>query len=419
MGKARDDLYQRLHGFKTINRGYKREGQSDWYYVDPRYDDDDPRGKIDVESENSPNPRLNDILDDDMRRNPQDYYIWRTKKDDRVRGKHAEREGEIFNWHVPPEGGHPGEDYNCRCRAEPYEPEKYKKKPMIINVGGLEMFKELQSEMKPVDFKLNGLPQYAANDKANTASDAVYASNYEYAHRKVKFRSPEEEKLLRHMADVIVESEAEKRHPYLDSKGLITTGKGNNINSWEQFKSVNWMIGNRPATEDEVKAMYDELGRQRERLQKEYDELQKFKREHPLEYAKWPESKKKDNGAFNYTAGYYIKYTNIRISQEEVDYHTFTHLQNDYDVLKKAFAGFDNQPLSFKEAVFDIQYNVRGGINSFGKFIDAYDGFMQTHNKRYFNEMLKQSHRKDVDNDRNVKTAERILRAYKNMVSSF
>ena len=36
------------------------------------------------------------------------------------------------------------------------------------------------------------------------------------------------------------------------------------------------MIGDRPATEDEVKAMYDELGRQRERLQKEYNEVQKF-----------------------------------------------------------------------------------------------------------------------------------------------
>lgn len=45
---------------------------------------------------------------------------------------------------------------------------------MIVDVSGLDMFKELQSEMKPVDFKLNGLPQYAANDKANVATDAGY-----------------------------------------------------------------------------------------------------------------------------------------------------------------------------------------------------------------------------------------------------
>ncbi|MBR3661667.1 MAG: hypothetical protein IKN67_00105 [Alphaproteobacteria bacterium] len=312
-----------------------------------------------------------------------------------------------------------GEDYNCRCWAEPYRPERYADKPMMVDVSGLDMFKDLQKALMPADLSPQNSLQYAANDKAGIAADAVYTSNSAYTHREVKFRSPEEEKLLRHMAAVIVESENNVKHPYLDSKGYITVGKGNNINRWEQFKSVNWMIGDRPATEDEVKAMYDELGRQRERLQKEYDEVQKFKREHPDEYAKWPESKKKDNGPFNYSAGYYAKYTNIRVSQKEVDYHTFTHLQNDYDVLKRTFTDFDNQPISFKEAVFDIQYNVVGGIKSFGKFIDAYNGFMQTHNKEYFTEMLKQSRRKDVDNDRNIKTAEKILKAYGSMVSSF
>lgn len=44
---------------------------------------------------------------------------------------------------------------------------------------------------------------------------------------------------------------------------------------------------------------------------------------------------------------------------------------------------------------------------------------MRTHSQKDFDEMLKQSHRKDVDNDRNVKTAERILKAYGSMVSSF
>ena len=415
MKNLRNELYQEMHGFKALKRDYVTKGKSKFYYLDPRYDEDDERSQINVPDENIPNPRLGAILADDIKENPHNYYIWRTKGDDKVRSKHAEREGKIFNKHIPPEGGNPGEDYNCRCWAEPYDEQEYKNKPMIIDVSGLEMFKEL----KPIDFTTKGLPLYADNDKANMTNDAVYVPNNAYVHRKVKFRSPEEEKLLRHMADVIVESENDIKHPYLDSKGLITIGKGNNINRWEQFKSVEWMIGNRPATEKEVKAMYDELCRQRERLQKEYDEVQEFKRLHPAEYAKWPKSKRKDNGPFNYTADYYTKYTNIRVSQEEIDYHTFTHLQNDYDVLKRTFTDFDNQPLSFKEAVFDIQYNVRGGINSFGKFIDAYNNFMLTHNKNYFDEMLKESGRKDVDNERNIKTVERILRAYVNMVNSF
>ena len=178
--ELRDDIYQRMHGFKTVKRGYRKDGQSKWYYIDPRgaHSVEDMK-EIDVPSENAPNPKLNDILADDMQKNPQDYYIWRTKKDDKVRGKHAEREGEIFNWHVPPEGGHPGEDYNCRCWAEPYKPERYADKPMIVDVSGLDMFKELQSEMKPVDLNTKNFPQYAANDKTNTATDAVYGKNEE------------------------------------------------------------------------------------------------------------------------------------------------------------------------------------------------------------------------------------------------
>ena len=47
------------------------------------------------------------------------HYIWRTRNDGKVRSSHADREGQVFAWDDPPVGGHPGEDYNCRCRAEP------------------------------------------------------------------------------------------------------------------------------------------------------------------------------------------------------------------------------------------------------------------------------------------------------------
>lgn len=48
-------------------------------------------------------------------------YIWRTVKDDRVRPEHAAREGQIFSWTDPPDDGHPGEAFGCRCWAEPVE----------------------------------------------------------------------------------------------------------------------------------------------------------------------------------------------------------------------------------------------------------------------------------------------------------
>lgn len=57
-------------------------------------------------------------------------YRWRTALDERVRGRedglypnavpsHWAREGKVFSWDKPPEGGHPGEAIQCRCYAEP------------------------------------------------------------------------------------------------------------------------------------------------------------------------------------------------------------------------------------------------------------------------------------------------------------
>lgn len=50
------------------------------------------------------------------------HYIWRTRGDERVRSSHAANNGKIFAWDTPPDTGHPGEDYGCRCWAEPHKP---------------------------------------------------------------------------------------------------------------------------------------------------------------------------------------------------------------------------------------------------------------------------------------------------------
>ncbi len=51
---------------------------------------------------------------------PTTHYIWRTRGDNRVRASHAANNGKVFAWDNPPATKHPGEDYNCRCTAEPY-----------------------------------------------------------------------------------------------------------------------------------------------------------------------------------------------------------------------------------------------------------------------------------------------------------
>lgn len=47
-------------------------------------------------------------------------YVWVTADDDRVRKDHADKNGKVFRWDKPPKDtGHPGEDINCRCIAQP------------------------------------------------------------------------------------------------------------------------------------------------------------------------------------------------------------------------------------------------------------------------------------------------------------
>ena len=52
---------------------------------------------------------------------PTTHYIWRMQRDGKVRPSHAANDGRVFAWDAPPATGHPGEDYGCRCTAEPYK----------------------------------------------------------------------------------------------------------------------------------------------------------------------------------------------------------------------------------------------------------------------------------------------------------
>jgi len=47
-------------------------------------------------------------------------YTWRTSLDERVRPTHRANEDHVFSWDDAPAGtGHPGQDFQCRCTAEP------------------------------------------------------------------------------------------------------------------------------------------------------------------------------------------------------------------------------------------------------------------------------------------------------------
>lgn len=46
-------------------------------------------------------------------------YTWRTSRDERVRDSHDALDGQVFEYGKSPIGLDPGEDYQCRCHAEP------------------------------------------------------------------------------------------------------------------------------------------------------------------------------------------------------------------------------------------------------------------------------------------------------------
>lgn len=73
------------------------------------------------------------ILNAEIAKNPDGYYIWRTAGDDKVRQSHALLEGTIRSWNQSPD---PCEDYNCRCWAEPVSDEIQKEELKPPNISG-------------------------------------------------------------------------------------------------------------------------------------------------------------------------------------------------------------------------------------------------------------------------------------------
>ena len=258
------------------------------------------------------------------------------------------------------------------AKAEPYKPEKVEKLGITAKVD------------------LSGLPQYAENDKANTASDAAYTSNSAYTHRKVKFRSPEEEKLLKRIGKQIVVRENTKEYAYLDSSGYITTGNGALINDWESFKKVHWLYNGRPATEDEVRAEFERMEKVRAKI------IAQAK-------AEAEKSKKTYSNPFQkITAKKYEQDAVLNITKDEADYLMYSHLQRDYSNLKHYLPEIDNAPEPAQDVAFDIQYNPGITDNTWTYF------------KRYFNaknipELAKQVHRKGISKDRNDEMKDKIL----------
>ena len=188
------------------------------------------------------------------------------------------------------------------------------------------MFKELQKTLKPVDLNNKNFPQYAENDKANTASDAGYVFSDEFLYAKMWENIKRFEKVI--------------LHPYIDTKGYIAIGAGANVDNWNVFKNLNVTVNGISATEAQKWEAYNRMCQ----LSNEKDA----------------------NGNYvnrNLRADVFEDKTNIRISDAEARGLAQNHMNNDLAHLRGEFSDFDSFPLPLKEVLLDIQYNVKGGVN--------------------------------------------------------
>ena len=134
------DITDMVTGKKLIRRDYRRPGQSEYFYLSKNADGShnqidmpDDFGRLWYGKTLPDNLGYEYKTTKDMNEHPEKYYVWYTRNDNKVRNLHAERHGKIFRWDTPPQGGHPGEDYNCRCLAIPYKP-LYDRKKILDNI---------------------------------------------------------------------------------------------------------------------------------------------------------------------------------------------------------------------------------------------------------------------------------------------
>ncbi len=144
-------------------------------------------------------------------------YIWHTAKDDKVRPSHAAREGKIFCWDSPPDDGHPGEDFNCRCWAEPLEPgvrPVYPELLLIPALRGIGRILKIIERLLPNERKSNftthgGVRSNQRNITSSEIEEAIRTAkeNSNVAKKTGKYGTPQDHYVGSNGVTVVVETE--------------------------------------------------------------------------------------------------------------------------------------------------------------------------------------------------------------------
>jgi len=135
-------------------------------------------------------------------------------------------------------------------------------------------------------------------------------------------------------------------HMYLDSKGLVTVGVGFMLGSVTEAQKLPFIVvkTSNKATATEIKNDYDNVKKQTKGL----------------------------------LAGFYKKFTKLKLNPGEIDLLTTKHINSFYSELKRIYPDFDTYPSEARLALFDLIFNLgmpelKNNWPNFNKHIKAKD----------------------------------------------
>lgn len=105
----------------------------------------------------NPDDKTLSAINAELQKPQKGYYIWRTVHDEHVRADHAAKDGMIRAWADFPD---PGDDFNCRCWAEPLPNSAEDRKNALLGKGMADF--KLKPDLQP----LNDKPWYAIETKS-------------------------------------------------------------------------------------------------------------------------------------------------------------------------------------------------------------------------------------------------------------
>ena len=226
-----------------------------------------------------------------------------------------------------------------------------------------------------------GLTGQAAEKPAAQSAPKTVQKTQNLYQQLLKMKAQRQTALINLMKREVAQHEGQVAHPYFDTKGYLTVGRGLNISTWAEFDSLDFQTKDGKILSREQKALY-------------------FKSLYQLRAR---QAKK----GFNYQAKYYKKLCVYEATPASLDKRETQKLQSCLASLEKKCrsvgVGFYDLALEAQYAMMDMEYN----LGAAGFSTKAYQNFWTLGvAKKDYAKMAEESGRKGISKERNAAIAQ-------------